>query len=80
MGVTMFWQQRMMPSTADPTQQKIFMLMPVIFTFMFLTVPSGLVIYWLDEQPADDRPAVPYEPASPAARPFRKRRARTRKG
>jgi YidC/Oxa1 family membrane protein insertase len=47
MGVTMFIQQRMMPSTADPTQQKIFMLMPIIFTFMFLSVPSGLVIYWL---------------------------------
>jgi hypothetical protein len=42
MGVTMFIQQRMMPSTADPMQQKIFMLMPVIFTVMFLTVPSGL--------------------------------------
>src|SRR4030095_11572685 len=47
MGVTMFIQQKMMPSTADPTQQKIFMLMPVVFTYMFLSVPSGLVIYWL---------------------------------
>jgi len=47
MGATMFWQQRMMPTTADPTQQKIFMLMPVIFTVMFLSVPSGLVVYWL---------------------------------
>jgi YidC/Oxa1 family membrane protein insertase len=47
MGVSMFWQQKMMPTTADPMQQKIFLLMPVIFTFMFLTMPSGLVIYWL---------------------------------
>jgi YidC/Oxa1 family membrane protein insertase len=47
MGITMFVQQRMMPSTADPTQQKIFMLMPVVFTVMFLGMPSGLVIYWL---------------------------------
>jgi YidC/Oxa1 family membrane protein insertase len=47
MGGTMFWQQRMMPSTADPVQQKIFLLMPVIFTVMFLSAPSGLVIYWL---------------------------------
>jgi len=47
MGATMFWQQRMMPTTADPTQRKIFMLMPVMFTVMFLTVPSGLVVYWL---------------------------------
>jgi YidC/Oxa1 family membrane protein insertase len=47
MGATMFIQQKMMPTTADPMQQKIFMLMPVIFTVMFLTMPSGLVIYWL---------------------------------
>lgn len=47
MGVTMFIQQRMMPTTADPMQQKIFLLMPVIFTVMFLSMPSGLVIYWL---------------------------------
>jgi YidC/Oxa1 family membrane protein insertase len=47
MGGTMFWQQRMMPSTADPVQQKMFLLMPVIFTTMFLAAPSGLVLYWL---------------------------------
>lgn len=47
MGATMFWQQRMMPTTADPMQQKIFLLMPVIFTVMFLNMPSGLVVYWL---------------------------------
>ncbi|AMV73973.1 membrane protein insertase YidC [Desulfuromonas sp. DDH964] len=47
MGVTMFVQQKMSPSTMDPTQAKIFMLMPVVFTFLFLNFPSGLVIYWL---------------------------------
>ncbi len=47
MGVTMFLQQRMSPQTGDPMQQKVFMLMPVIFTFLFLQFPSGLVIYWL---------------------------------
>ena len=47
MGATMFWQQRMMPTTADPMQQKMFMLMPIIFTFTFLACPAGLVIYWL---------------------------------
>jgi YidC/Oxa1 family membrane protein insertase len=47
MGATMLLQQRMMPSTADPVQQKMFMLMPVVFTTMFLWAPSGLVIYWL---------------------------------
>lgn len=47
MGATMFWQQRMMPSTADPVQQKMFLFMPVIFTFSFLWAPAGLVLYWL---------------------------------
>ncbi|PLX97700.1 MAG: protein translocase component YidC [Desulfuromonas sp.] len=47
MGVTMFIQQRMTPSTMDPTQQKIFLAMPVVFTALFLNFPSGLVIYWL---------------------------------
>jgi YidC/Oxa1 family membrane protein insertase len=47
MGGTMFWQQKMMPSNADPMQQKIFLLLPVVFTVMFLSMPSGLVIYWL---------------------------------
>ena len=48
MGVTMFLQQKMSPSTAqDPVQQKMFMLMPVVFTFMFLAFPAGLVVYWL---------------------------------
>lgn len=47
MGATMVIQQKMTPSTMDPTQQKIMMIMPVVFTFMFLTFPSGLVLYWL---------------------------------
>lgn len=47
MGITMFIQQKMTPSTMDPMQQKIFLLMPIIFTFLFLSFPSGLVIYWL---------------------------------
>jgi YidC/Oxa1 family membrane protein insertase len=47
MGASMVFQQRLQPSGADPTQQKIMMLMPVVFTFMFLAAPSGLVIYWL---------------------------------
>lgn len=47
MGATMFWQQRMMPSTADPVQQKMFLFMPVIFTFSFIWAPAGLVLYWL---------------------------------
>ena len=47
MGVTMFWQQKMTPTTADPTQQKVMMFMPFMFTVMFLPQPGGLAIYWL---------------------------------
>ena len=47
MGGTMVLQQRLTPSQADPMQQKMMMLMPIVFTFMFLWAPSGLVIYWL---------------------------------
>jgi YidC/Oxa1 family membrane protein insertase len=46
MGVTMFWQQKITPTTGDPMQQRIMLIMPVMFTFMFLWFPSGLVIYW----------------------------------
>ncbi len=48
MGVTMFFIQKMSPTTiADPMQQKIMTFMPVIFTVFFLWFPSGLVLYWL---------------------------------
>ena len=46
MGVTMFWQTKITPSTADPAQQKIMMLMPLMFMVFFLAAPSGLVVYW----------------------------------
>jgi len=46
MGATMFLQQKMTPATGDPTQQKVMMFMPLIFTFMFLNFASGLVLYW----------------------------------
>jgi len=47
-GISMLVQQKMTPQTStDPVQQKMFMLMPVIFTVMFLWAPSGLNIYWL---------------------------------
>lgn len=47
MGATMFLQQKMTPAPGDPTQAKVMLFMPVIFTFMFLNFPSGLVVYWL---------------------------------
>ena len=47
MGITMFVQQKLTPTTLDSAQAKILQYMPLIFTFMFLNFPSGLVIYWL---------------------------------
>jgi len=48
MGGVMFLQNRMNPAaTADPTQKTMMTWMPVIFTFMFLSTPAGLVLYWL---------------------------------
>lgn len=47
MGATMFIQQKMTPSTMDPLQAKMMLAMPVVFTFIFLNFPSGLVLYWL---------------------------------
>lgn len=47
MGLSQLAQQRMAPAAADPMQQKMMMVMPVVFTFMFITSPSGLALYWL---------------------------------
>ena len=46
MGLSMFVQQKMTPMTGDPRQAKMMLIMPFIFTFMFLNLPSGLVLYW----------------------------------
>jgi len=47
MGVTMLLQQKMSPTTGDAMQAKMMLFMPIIFTFMFLNFPAGLVLYWL---------------------------------
>jgi YidC/Oxa1 family membrane protein insertase len=47
MAFTMWLQQKMAPQAGDPNQQRIFRLMPIIFGFMFLNFPAGLVLYWL---------------------------------
>lgn len=47
MGISMFFQQKVSPTSADPTQARIMMLMPLIFTVFFASFPSGLVLYWL---------------------------------
>ena len=46
MGLTMFLQQKLNPQPADPMQQKIFMILPIVFTFLLGGFPAGLVIYW----------------------------------
>ncbi len=46
MGVTMFLQQKLNPQSPDPIQAKIFMFMPILFTFILASFPVGLVIYW----------------------------------
>ncbi|MEN6487106.1 MAG: membrane protein insertase YidC [Syntrophobacteraceae bacterium] len=47
MGISMFIQQKMTPTGGDPRQEKMMLLMPVVFTFFFINFPSGLVLYWL---------------------------------
>ena len=47
MTITMFIQTYITPSTGDPMQRRIFLIMPLMFGFMFKDFPSGLVLYWL---------------------------------
>ncbi len=47
MTATMFIQQWMTPTTLDPMQRRIFMVLPLVFGFIFKDFPSGLVLYWL---------------------------------
>ena len=47
MGASMFFQQKLTPTNfTDPMQEKVMKFLPVIFTFFFITFPSGLVLYW----------------------------------
>ncbi|HXH81804.1 MAG TPA: membrane protein insertase YidC [Candidatus Tectomicrobia bacterium] len=75
MGVTMFIQQKMTPVAGDPRQAKMMLFMPFVFTFMFLNLPSGLVLYWtvsnilqILQQWYMDR-GQPAQPARPAREP-----------
>jgi YidC/Oxa1 family membrane protein insertase len=47
MGATMVIQQKITPTTMDPTQAKIMLILPVFMTFLFINFPAGLVLYWL---------------------------------
>lgn len=45
MGITMFIQQKITPTTMDPAQAKAMQIMPVIFSLMMISLPSGLTLY-----------------------------------
>jgi len=47
MGATMLLQQKMSPPPGDPSQAKMMMLMPIVFTVIFINFSAGLVLYWL---------------------------------
>ncbi len=46
MGISMYLQQKLNPQPTDPVQAKIFMFLPIIFTFLLARFPAGLVVYW----------------------------------
>jgi YidC/Oxa1 family membrane protein insertase len=46
MGATMLIQTKLNPTPPDPMQAKVMMIMPIVFTGMFLFFPAGLVLYW----------------------------------
>jgi YidC/Oxa1 family membrane protein insertase len=77
MTATTLWQQKLTPQTSvDPTQQKMMMLMPVMFLFFFYNMSSGLVLYWtvqnllsILQQWMALRDQKPGAPAAPAAKP-----------
>ncbi len=47
MAVTMFIQTKLNPTPPDPLQAKVMMIMPLVFSFLFLFFPAGLVLYWV---------------------------------
>lgn len=47
MGISMVIMQKIQPTTMDPTQAKIMLMLPAVMTFLFINFPAGLVLYWL---------------------------------
>jgi YidC/Oxa1 family membrane protein insertase len=45
MGITLFVQQKITPTTMEPAQQKVMMFLPLIFSAFMITLPSGLTLY-----------------------------------
>jgi YidC/Oxa1 family membrane protein insertase len=81
MGVSMYAMQKMTPTTMDPAQQRIMMLMPLMLAGMFLWAPAGLNLYWLTanlwsllQQFVEMRVLRPKEPAGALAKGGRKKR------
>ena len=46
-GITMYFMQKLNPQPTDPMQARIMQMLPLVFTFMFLWFPAGLVLYWV---------------------------------
>lgn len=46
-GITMWFMQKLNPQPTDPMQARVMQMLPLIFTFMFLWFPAGLVLYWV---------------------------------
>ena len=73
MGGTMLIQQKITPTTMDPTQAKMMLMLPVFMTFLFINFPAGLVLYWMTlntlnigQQLATEKFFSPRRPAEPA--------------
>ena len=47
MGISMAVMQKIQPTTMDPTQAKVMLMLPALMTFLFINFPAGLVLYWL---------------------------------
>lgn len=47
MGLSMLIQQKLNPPPPDPTQAKMMLILPIVFTVLFINFPSGLVLYWI---------------------------------
>jgi YidC/Oxa1 family membrane protein insertase len=80
MGISMYAMQKLTPTTMDPSQQRIMMLMPVMLAGMFLWAPAGLNLYWLTanlwslvQQSVEMRVLRPREVTAPAKGKRRKR-------
>ena len=58
MGLTMFLQQKLNPQPVDPVQARMFMLLPIVFTYMLAAFPAGSGDLLGVEQPAQHRPAM----------------------